>query len=111
MEDKNDYKKKVYFRKKVEMLREHLKNKIPVTEICSKYGITPAMFYRWEKELFEGAIETFSKSNSKKQNHSKSAGEKKLEEKITKQQEVIGWLTEENLKLKKILGKLKWKLD
>jgi len=90
--------------KKVEILREHLKNKIPVTEICSKYGITPAMFYRWEKELFEGAIETFSSSNSKKQNHSKSAREKKLEEKITKQQEVIGWLTEENLKLKKNIG-------
>ena len=62
------------------------------------------MFYRWEKELFEGAIETFSSSDSKKQNHSKSAGEKKLEEKITKQQEVIGWLTEENLKLKKNIG-------
>ena len=50
--------------KKVEILREHLKNKMSVTEICSKYGITPAMFYRWEKDLFEGAIETFSSSNT-----------------------------------------------
>jgi transposase-like protein len=90
MEIKMAIRKRYTAEKKVEILREHLKNKIPVTEICSKYGITPAMFYRWEKDLFEGAIETFSSSDSKKQNHSKSAGEKKLEEKITKQQEVIG---------------------
>ena len=40
--------------KKVEILREHFKNRVPVGEICEKYGIKPSMFYRWEKQLFEG---------------------------------------------------------
>ena len=30
--------------KKVEILREHLKNKVPVSELCEKYGIHPNMF-------------------------------------------------------------------
>ena len=33
--------------KKVEILREHLKNKMSVSEVCEKYGIHPNMFYKW----------------------------------------------------------------
>lgn len=32
--------------KKVEILREHLKNKVPISELCQKYGIHPNLFYR-----------------------------------------------------------------
>ncbi len=49
--------------KKVEILRENLKNKMTITEICNKYGINPSIFYRWEKELFEATIEAFSNAN------------------------------------------------
>lgn len=90
--------------KKVEILREHFKNKMAISEICSKYGINPSIFYRWEKELFEAAIEAFSKDHRKQQNNGKSSKERELEEKLLKQQEIISWLTEENLKLKKNLG-------
>ena len=34
--------------KKVEILREHLKNKALISEICKKYGIHSNMFYHWE---------------------------------------------------------------
>ena len=90
--------------KKAEILREHFKNKMTITEVCSKYGITPSLFYRWEKQLFEGALEIFSGTHIKQANGGKSANEKKLEEKLHKKEEVISWLTEENLKLKKNLG-------
>ncbi len=90
--------------KKVEILREHFRNKMTITEICDKYGINPSIFYRWEKELLEGAIEIFSKGHGKQANGAKGGKEKKLEDKILKQQEVISWLTEQNLKLKKNLG-------
>ena len=90
--------------KKAEILREHFKNKMSITEIRSKYGINPSIFYRWEKQLFEGVIDIFSGDHAKQPNGAKSAKERKLEEKLLKQQEVILWLTEENLKLKKNLG-------
>jgi len=51
--------------RKVEILREHLKNKMSVSKVCEKYGVNPNMFYKWEKQLFEGAIETFSGDHSR----------------------------------------------
>lgn len=51
--------------KKAEILREHYKNKLAITEICSKYGINPSIFYRWEKQLLEGAIGIFSGNHTK----------------------------------------------
>lgn len=85
--------------KKVEILREHLKNRIPISELCEKYNIHPNLFYRWEKEFFEGGITTFSGRHRDAGNG--KALEKRLQEKINNQQEVIAWLTEENIKLKK----------
>ena len=45
---------------KVLILKEHLKNKVPVSEGCKKYGINPNLFYRWEKQFFE---EVFNAKN------------------------------------------------
>ena len=90
--------------KKVEILREHLKNKVPVSEVCEKYGIKPNLFYRWEKQLFEGGVETFSQNNSKNGATKESTQLKKMKETVQKKDEVISWLTEENIKLKKTFG-------
>ena len=89
---------------KVEILREHLKNKVSVSEVCEKYGIHPNMFYKWEKQLFEGAIELFSAD--RKVNVKEMAEVTKMKQKVQKKDEVISWLTEENIKLKKTFGDL-----
>ena len=26
---------------------------VPVTEVCSRHGITPGQFYKWQQQLFE----------------------------------------------------------
>jgi transposase-like protein len=44
---------------------EHLKNKVPVSELCEKYSIHPNLFYTWENQLFEGGIEIFSRGHAK----------------------------------------------
>ncbi|MFQ5604768.1 MAG: transposase [bacterium] len=41
--------------KKVRILREHLENQVPVSELCQRYGIHPNLFYKWKKDLFERA--------------------------------------------------------
>ena len=92
--------------KKVEILREHLKNKVPISELCEKYGVHPNMFYKWEKQLFEGATETFCGDHSRTGKGKEVTQVKKLEEKVQKKDEVISWLTEENIKLKKTFGDL-----
>ena len=65
--------------KKVEILREYLKNKVPISELCEKYGIHPNMFYKWEKQLFEGATETFSGDHSRTGKGKGATQVKKLE--------------------------------
>jgi len=91
--------------KKVEILREHLKNKVPISELCQKYGLHPNLFYRWEKELFEGGVDIFSGLCGKR-NGKKPAVEQKLKAKVQQMQEVIAWLTQENIELKKSTGEI-----
>jgi transposase len=42
---------------KVAILRRHLVDKVPVSEVCEENGLQPSVFYRWQKELLEkGAV-------------------------------------------------------
>jgi transposase len=40
---------------KVAILRLHLLENTPVSDLCDQHGIHPTMFYRWQKEFFENA--------------------------------------------------------
>jgi hypothetical protein len=40
---------------KVAILRLHLLEHPPVSDLCDQRGIHPTMFYRWQKELFWNA--------------------------------------------------------
>jgi len=88
---------------KVTIIREHLEKNISVPDICEKYRIHPNQFYRWKKELFEGAVETFSRKQSKKLTKDKFS---KLEERLKNRNEVIAEILEENIKLKKESGEI-----
>jgi transposase-like protein len=87
---------------KVAILKEHLEKQISVADICEKYRVHPNQFYKWKKELFENAVDTFSTKRGRKK---KSSGPD-LEAKLKDRNEVIAELLEENLKLKKFNGGL-----
>ena len=38
---------------KVSILRRHLVEKVPVSELCEQLGLQPTVFYRWQKTLFD----------------------------------------------------------
>ena len=44
---------------KVAILRRHLVDKVPVSELCEELGLRPTVFYRWQKELFENGAAAF----------------------------------------------------
>ena len=83
---------------KVMILREHLDNNVKISELAERYNIHVNVILRWKKELFEGALETFSQKHKKRGSNSK---EQKLETKINKMQEVITELTTDNIRLRK----------
>ena len=84
---------------KVRILREHLDNNVSVSELAEKYDLHPSMIRNWKKELFEGALDTFSGKH--KNRKSKNSKEKQLEEKVASMQDVITEITTENVKLRK----------
>ena len=44
---------------KVAILREHLLEKVPISDLCEKHGLHPTMFYRWQKDFFENGAAAF----------------------------------------------------
>ena len=90
---------------KVAILKRHLVDQIPVSDLCDKYQLQPTVFYRWLKEFFENGAAAFEKDNSRQ----KKAEEKrieKLEAKLQTKNEVLSELMEEHIQLKKELGEL-----
>jgi transposase len=88
---------------KIQILKTHLVNDRPVSEICDQYDLQPTVFYRWQKQLFENGASAFDKSQERAEKRLKQKIEN-LEEKITKKNEVLGELMEAHIDLKKSLG-------
>jgi transposase len=86
---------------KVQVLREHLENQVAVGKICEQYNIHPNLFYLWKKELFNGALETFSKRKNGKSDEGKIS---QLEEKLKDKDSLISEIVQDNLRLKKKLN-------
>jgi transposase-like protein len=90
---------------KVRILRRHLLDHVPVSDICSQTGISPTIFYRWQKEFFEHGAAAFDrKSGQGKKKLEKEVS--KLREKITYKDGVIAEIMEAHIQLKKNLGEL-----
>jgi transposase len=90
---------------KVIILKKHLLEKVPVSDLCDQHGLHPTVFHRWMKEFFENAALAFQKD---KDTRSLKLEKKmaKLEGKLAQKNEVLAELMEEHVKLKKSLGEI-----
>jgi len=88
---------------KMAILRRHLLEQVPVSDLCDEYRFQPAMFYAWQKLLFEsGAVVFERRTDSPTVQLTRQVAN--LEEKLGKKNEVVAELMEEHLRLKKELG-------
>jgi transposase len=91
---------------KVAILRLHLLEKKPVSDLCDQYRIHPTLFYRWQKELFENGAAAFE-ANGKRRKALEEVKDRKiatLEGKLQQKNEVLAELMQEYVQLKKELG-------
>ena len=44
---------------KVAILRRHLVEGVPISDLCDESGLQPTVFYRWQKEFFENGAAAF----------------------------------------------------
>ncbi len=49
---------------KVNILREHLFGRVPVSDVCDKHQIHPTLFYRCQKTFFEKGNAAFEAGRS-----------------------------------------------
>lgn len=95
---------------KIAILRRHLIDKIPVSELCDQHGLQPTVFYRWQKELFDnGAAALERKNGDRRQDRARAAEAQHLQAlraKLARKDEVLAELMEEHVALKKSLGEI-----
>ncbi len=89
------------------ILRRHLLDKVPVSDLCEELGLQPTVFYRWQKEFFENGAAAFqSKERPARQVEEKQKRIEFLEKKVQTKDEVLAELMAEHIALKKSLGEL-----
>ena len=88
---------------KVKIIREHLLDAQPISEVCEKYGIAPTQFYQWQKTFFENGAAAFEQKNDTGTLRLEQENVK-LQKKLIRKDEVIAELVEHNIDLKKNLG-------
>jgi transposase len=93
---------------KATILKRHLVDKVPLSDLCDEYGIKPNHVYAWQKTLFEHAEAAFQESGGRAGNKRSDQEEKmaRLEAKLQQKNEVIAELMEENVRAKKAIGEL-----
>ena len=92
---------------KVRLLRLHLLEKVPVSDVCDEYGVNPNMFYRWQKQFFENGAAAFDSSNQGRKGSQVASLEEKntrLQAKLAGKDEVIAEIMASHIQLKKSLG-------
>ncbi len=94
---------------KVRLLRLHLVEKVPVSDICDQHGLNPNVFYRWQQQFFENGSAAFEKAGKgRNDSQSKKLLEKvdKLQAKLASKDEVIAEIMASHVQLKKSLGEV-----
>src|SRR4029077_8295429 len=95
---------------KVAILKRHLIDKVPVSDLCDELDLYPNQFYDWLKKFFENGHRAFANGRSGRKPKTvetvQLARIQQLEAKLQKENEVMAELMEAHTELKKSLGEL-----
>jgi transposase len=90
---------------KVAILKRHLVEQVPISDLCDELDIYPNQFHGWLKEFFDNGHRAFD--NGRKVKAVEDARQTKiehLEAKLQRKDSVLAELMEEHVLLKKSLG-------
>jgi transposase-like protein len=94
--------------KKAELIRAHLVDKKPISDICNEHDLQPSVFYGWLRQLMANAEIAFVNGKQRKRDDTREqqleAKVAQLEARLAKKDAVIAEISEEFVKVKKTLG-------
>src|SRR5947199_4999985 len=89
---------------KVRILRLHLLEHKPISELCEEEGIHPTLFYQWQKAFFENGAAAFQRSPRTETTRQRDALVGQLQAKLQRKDEVIAEIAEDLIREKKANG-------
>ena len=92
---------------KVAILKRHLIDKVPISDLCDELGLYPNQVYGWLKEFFENGHAAFD--NGRKSKADENAHQRKIEQleaKLQRRDSCLAELMEAHSLLKKELGEI-----
>lgn len=90
---------------KVAILKRHLLEKVPISDLCDELDLYPNLIYAWLKDFFENGHLAFENGRkSKAVEDAKDQKIERLEAKLQRKDSVLAELMEEHTLLKKELG-------
>ena len=91
---------------KVALLRLHLLEKKPISDICQENNLSVNLFYLWQRQFFENGTAAFANTGRRRQAEQDAKDRKiaALQDKLQRKNEVLAELMEEHVQLKKELG-------
>ena len=92
---------------KVALLKRHLVDKVPISDLCNEAELQPSVFYQWQRQVLEnlaGAFTTPASEGPSKREKELVAKTKELEARLAKKDHVIAEVTAELVAAKKEAG-------
>lgn len=92
---------------KVTILRRHLVDKVPISDLSDEYKLQPSLLYQWQRQLVENMARVFEAGagNGASQRERQLADKvDHLESRLARKDTVIAEITAEYVQLKKELG-------
>jgi transposase len=101
---------------KAAIVRRHLSDKVPVSDLADEHQIQPSLIYLWVKQVLDQAERAFRQPDGTRRRPASDPKDQKIaqlearvaqqEAKIVQKNEVIAELMEENVRAKKSIGEL-----
>lgn len=94
---------------KADILRRHLVDKVPVSDLCDEFKIQPSLFYLWQRQAFTNLSKAIEPAPDRHAAQRQAAHEQKiavLEARLAKKDGIIAEISAEYVALKKELGEL-----
>ena len=82
---------------KVAILRRHLIDQVPVSDLCDEYQLSPTLVYLWQKQFFENEPAAFERKNAVPEGRLQRTIAA-LRDKLQRKNEVVAELMEEHIK-------------
>ena len=93
---------------KATILRRHLGDKIPVSNLCDEYQLAPSLFYLWQKQALEHLTAALQDGRTARGESQTASADRAriaaLEATIAKKDRIIAEVSEEYLDMKKKFG-------